>query len=85
MWCISSIKFAAKPDPFDFQVVIPPETAVGDSLELSVVFKANPQITDLVWLIPDLDEPLYAIPLPENRTEVETRDESLIRSTLCSG
>ena len=55
--------------------MIPPETAVGDALELSVVFKANPHLTDLVWIIPDLDEPLYAIPLPENRTEVEIRYE----------
>ena len=67
------LNLAAKPDPFDFQVVIPPETAVGAALELSVVFKANPHLTDLVWHIPDLDEPLYAIPPPENWTEVDIR------------
>ena len=72
----AQLNLAAKPDPFDFQVVIPPETAVGDALELSVVFKANPHLTDLVWIIPDLDEPLYAILPPiENRTEVEIRYE----------
>ena len=72
----AQLNLAAKPDPFDFQVVIPPETAVGAALELSVVFKANPHLTDLVWIIPDLDEPLYAILPPiENRTEVEIRYE----------
>ena len=66
---------AAKPDPFDFQIVMPQDTAVGAALELSVLFKANPQLSELVWHIPDLDEPLYGIiPPAENRTE--TRDQS---------
>ena len=65
---------AAKPDPFDFQIVMPQETAVGAALELSVLFKANPHLSELVWHIPDLDEPLYGIPPAENRTE--SRDQS---------
>ena len=64
------MQLAAKPDPFDFQIVMPQETAVGAALELSVVFKANPHIEELVWHIPDLDEPLEGIPPAENRDTI---------------
>ena len=68
------MQLAAKPDPFDFQIVMPQETPVGDTLELSVLFKANPHIGELVWHIPDLEEPLEGIPPAENRTD--TRDQT---------
>ena len=68
------VRLAAKPDPFDFQIVMPQETPVGDTLELSVLFKANPHIGELVWHIPDLEEPLEGIPPAENRTD--TRDQT---------
>ena len=67
------MSLSAKPDPFDFQIVMPQETAVGGALELSVLFKANPHISELVWHIPDLEEPLVGIPPAKNRTD---RDQS---------
>ena len=53
---------------------MPQETAVGAALELSVLFKANPQLSELVWHIPDLDEPLYGIPPPAENRSAESRD-----------